>query len=191
MESTTCTAIHRNSRPSGQRELIPDGFFIFRLWPSRIFSSVKRRCLPMKNRWLIALSAIGIHICIGSVYAWSVLTKPIMQAMGFTLKETTWTFSIAILFLGLSAGFLGDYVEKYARVKAASPRPASLVWVCSVQRWHCISTVCRSYIFFTALSAVSVLGPVISPLFRRWSNGFPTTAALPPVLLSWVSVLPA
>lgn len=55
----------------------------------------------MKNRWLIALSAIGIHICIGSVYAWSVLTKPIMQAMGFTLKETTWTFSIAILFLGL------------------------------------------------------------------------------------------
>ena len=23
----------------------------------------------MKNRWLIALSAVGIHICIGSVYA--------------------------------------------------------------------------------------------------------------------------
>ena len=72
----------------------------------------------MKNRWLIALSAIGIHICIGSVYAWSVLTKPIMQAMGFTLKETTWTFSIAILFLGLSAGFLGDYVEKYGPCKS-------------------------------------------------------------------------
>ncbi len=72
----------------------------------------------MKNRWLIALSAIGIHICIGSVYAWSVLTKPIMQAMGFTLKETTWTFSIAILFLGLSAGFLGDYVEKYGPGKS-------------------------------------------------------------------------
>lgn len=29
----------------------------------------------MKNRWLIALSAIGIHICIGSVYAWSVTDK--------------------------------------------------------------------------------------------------------------------
>ena len=78
----------------------------------------------MKNRWLIALSAIGIHICIGSVYAWSVLTKPIMQAMGFTLKETTWTFSIAILFLGLSAGFLGDYVEKYG------PRKSGLTSTC-------------------------------------------------------------
>ena len=66
----------------------------------------------MRNRWLIALAAIGIHICIGSVYAWSVLTKPIMQQMGFSLKETTWTFSLAILFLGLSAGFLGSFVEK-------------------------------------------------------------------------------
>ena len=26
-----------------------------------------------RNRWLIALAAAGIHICIGSVYAWSVL----------------------------------------------------------------------------------------------------------------------
>jgi len=74
-----------------------------------------------KNRWLIALSAIGIHICIGSVYAWSVLTKPIMEAMGFSLKDVTWTFSLAILFLGLSAGFLGSYVEKYG------PRRSGLV----------------------------------------------------------------
>lgn len=65
-----------------------------------------------KNKWLMVLAAIGIHISIGSVYAWSVLTKPIMQAMGFSLKEVTWTFSLAILFLGTSAGFLGSYVEK-------------------------------------------------------------------------------
>ena len=67
----------------------------------------------MKNRWLIALAAVGIHISIGSVYAWSVLTRPIMSELGFTLQETTWAFSIAILFLGLSAGFLGGFVEKH------------------------------------------------------------------------------
>ena len=67
----------------------------------------------MKNRWLIALAAVGIHISIGSVYAWSVLTRPIMAELGFTLQETTWAFSIAILFLGLSAGFLGGFVEKH------------------------------------------------------------------------------
>ena len=77
-----------------------------------------------KNKWLIVLAAIGIHISIGSVYAWSVLTKPIMQAMGFSLKEVTWTFSLAILFLGTSAGFLGTYVEKYG------PRRSGLMSMC-------------------------------------------------------------
>lgn len=65
-----------------------------------------------RNRWLIALSAGGIHISIGSVYAWSVLTRPVMEDMGLTLSEATWAFSIAILFLGLSAGFLGHVVER-------------------------------------------------------------------------------
>ncbi|MBP2655305.1 MAG: yhjX 1 [Firmicutes bacterium] len=72
----------------------------------------------MKNRWLIALSAVGIHVCIGSVYAWSVLTKPIMKELGVGLKETQWTFSLAILFLGLSAAFLGSYVEKLGPKKS-------------------------------------------------------------------------
>jgi len=72
----------------------------------------------MKNRWLIALAAVGIHICIGSVYAWSVLTKPIMKELGLGLKETQWTFSLAILFLGLSAAFLGGWVEKHGPRKS-------------------------------------------------------------------------
>ena len=73
---------------------------------------------------LIALSAIGLHISIGSVYAWSVLTKPMMVEMGATLKEVTWVFSIAILFLGLSAGFLGSFVEKIG------PRKSGLLATC-------------------------------------------------------------
>lgn len=72
----------------------------------------------MRNRWLIALAAVGIHISIGSVYAWSVLTRPIMAELGFTLAETTWTFSLAILFLGMSAGFLGRFVEKHGPKKS-------------------------------------------------------------------------
>lgn len=72
----------------------------------------------MKNKWLIALSAVGIHVSIGSVYAWSVLTTPIMQKMDISLTQTTWAFSIAILFLGLSAGFLGTFVEKIGPKKS-------------------------------------------------------------------------
>lgn len=65
-----------------------------------------------RNRWFIALAAVGLHISIGSVYAWSVLARPVMEEMGVTLSEATWAFSIAILFLGLSAGFLGHFVER-------------------------------------------------------------------------------
>jgi MFS transporter, OFA family, oxalate/formate antiporter len=69
--------------------------------------------MKTKNRWLIALSAVGIHISIGSVYAWSVFTKPLQQQMGWDLKQISFTFSLAILFLGLSAAFLGHFVEKF------------------------------------------------------------------------------
>jgi OFA family oxalate/formate antiporter-like MFS transporter len=74
----------------------------------------------MKNRWLIAASAVGIHLSIGSVYSWSVFVKPIMKEFGWNLKDVQLTFSIAILFLGLSAAMLGRYVEKYGPRKAGT-----------------------------------------------------------------------
>lgn len=65
-----------------------------------------------KNRWLMALSAVGVHICIGSVYAWSVYVKPIQEQMNWTLTDVTIAFSVAIFFLGLSAALMGKFVEK-------------------------------------------------------------------------------
>lgn len=65
-----------------------------------------------KNRWLMALSAVGVHICIGSVYAWSVYVKPIQEQLSWTLTDVTISFSIAIFFLGLSAALMGKFVEK-------------------------------------------------------------------------------
>lgn len=66
-----------------------------------------------KNRWLIALAGVGIHISIGSVYAWSVFTGPLQESIGWSLSDVSFTFSLAILFLGLSAAFMGHFVEKY------------------------------------------------------------------------------
>lgn len=77
--------------------------------------------IKIKNRWLVALSAVGIHICIGSVYAWSVYTKPIQVAMQWSLTEVTITFSVAIFFLGLSAAVMGKFVE------TRGPRVAALL----------------------------------------------------------------
>ncbi|WP_017727244.1 L-lactate MFS transporter [Halalkalibacterium ligniniphilum] len=74
-----------------------------------------------KNRWLIALAAVGIHISIGSVYAWSVFTNPLSKTFNWSLTQVSITFSIAIAFLGISAAFMGHFVEKYG------PRVSGLV----------------------------------------------------------------
>lgn len=66
----------------------------------------------LKNRWLIALSAVGIHISIGSVYAYSVITNPVKDIFDVEGSVIKWAFKIAILLLGLSAAFLGRWVEK-------------------------------------------------------------------------------
>lgn len=71
-----------------------------------------------KNRWLIAASGVGIHISIGSVYAWSNFTTPLIKEFGWSAKQVQFTFSLAILFLGLSAAFLGHYVEKHGPRKS-------------------------------------------------------------------------
>lgn len=68
--------------------------------------------IEMKNRWLMALSAVGVHICIGSVYAWSVYVKPIQEELSWSLTDVTIAFSVAIFFLGLSAALMGKFVEK-------------------------------------------------------------------------------
>lgn len=118
-----------------------------------------------KNKWLIVLSAIGIHICIGSVYAWSVLTKPIMQQMGFTLKETTWTFSLAILFLGLSAGFLGSYVEKYGPRRSGL---ISMLFFCTGMFGTAFSLSQQSlnlmYIFYGVIGGIGLGTGYITPV---------------------------
>lgn len=66
----------------------------------------------VKNRWLIAASALGIHMSIGSAYAWSVFTDPLRDAFGWSQSQVSFAFSLAIFFLGTSAAFMGRFVEK-------------------------------------------------------------------------------
>jgi len=67
------------------------------------------------NRWRIPIGAVGVHICIGSVYAWSTFNRPIQALFP---DEPWWfsppytTFTTALVLLGLSAAFGGPWVER-------------------------------------------------------------------------------
>jgi OFA family oxalate/formate antiporter-like MFS transporter len=64
------------------------------------------------KRWLIAIAAIVMQLCLGTVYAWSVFKKPFMTAHGWGETETQVTFMICIGMIGIAAAFGGTLVDK-------------------------------------------------------------------------------
>ena len=67
----------------------------------------------MENKWVRgAIPALLLHCSIGTVYCWSTFSKEIADYIGASKSATEWAFSLAIFFLGMSAAFLGDVVEK-------------------------------------------------------------------------------
>ena len=65
------------------------------------------------NKWFrAAIPALLLHCSIGTVYCWSIFSQEIADHIGFSKGATEWAFSLAIFFLGMSAAFLGNVVEK-------------------------------------------------------------------------------
>jgi MFS family permease len=81
---------------------------------------------PGYSRWMVPPAALAVHLCIGQAYAFSVFNKPMSQEIGiikpaigdWSIPDLGWIFSIAIVFLGLSAAFMGSWVERVGPRKA-------------------------------------------------------------------------
>ena len=74
---------------------------------------------PNKNRWLIALSAISIHISIGAAYAYSVYTIPLVETMNWSVSSVTIAFTVMMTLGGASAAVFGKLVERKGPRKSA------------------------------------------------------------------------
>ncbi|NBH84343.1 MFS transporter [bacterium C-53] len=69
--------------------------------------------MKVQNKWIrAAIPALLLHCSIGTVYCWSIFSQEIGEYIGFSKSATEWAFSFAIFFLGMSAAFLGNVVEK-------------------------------------------------------------------------------
>ena len=81
------------------------------------------------NRWRVPLASVAIHLCIGSVYAWSIYNPPLTRIQGvvassaddWSLSAVVWVFTVAIVSLGLAAAFAGKWLEE------AGPRKVGVV----------------------------------------------------------------
>ncbi|MEP7087432.1 MAG: OFA family MFS transporter [Gemmatimonadota bacterium] len=101
---------------------------------------------PGFNRWLVPPAALAIHLCIGQAYAFSVFNKPLTKLVAVSQLAPTdtlralsqsrlvdaltaaptdwsiptigWVFSLAIVFLGLSAATFGAWLDRVGPRKA-------------------------------------------------------------------------
>jgi len=86
------------------------------------------------NRWRVPVAAVAIHLCIGSVYAWSIYNPALIRVLGvvtpaahdWSLVQTNRVFTIAIVFLGLSAALAGKWLEDVGPRKVGAV--AALCW---------------------------------------------------------------
>ena len=86
------------------------------------------------NRWWVPAASVAIHLCIGSVYAWSIYNPALIRVFGvvtpaaqdWSLAQTNRVFTIAIVFLGLSAALAGKWLEDVGPRKVGSV--AALCW---------------------------------------------------------------
>src|SRR6476646_926061 len=84
------------------------------------------------SRWLVPPAALAIHLSIGQAYAFSVFNLPLSKLVGITESAPTdwklstlgWVFSVAIVFLGVSAAVFGAWLER------VGPRRAMFVSAC-------------------------------------------------------------
>ncbi|MDR9416430.1 MAG: OFA family MFS transporter [Gracilimonas sp.] len=119
----------------------------------------------MKNRWLIAASAVGIHISIGSVYAYSAWKMPLENTFGWTSTNTSLAFSIAIFFLGLSAAFLGRYIERHGPSKGGLLSTAFFTVGLFGSALACyLESIWLFYLFFGVISGIGLGLGYISPV---------------------------
>jgi MFS family permease len=87
---------------------------------SGLFSKQRIIAGPGYNRWMVPPAALSVHLCIGQAYAFSVFNDPLSRVIGigspapddWKLTTLGWIFSLAIVFLGLSAAFGGKWLEK-------------------------------------------------------------------------------
>ena len=94
------------------------------------FFSKERIVAPLGfNRWRVPPASVGIQMCIGSVYAWSIYNPALTKVLGvaasgaddWTLGQVVRIFTVSILFLGLAAAGAGKWVE------AVGPRTVGIV----------------------------------------------------------------
>jgi MFS family permease len=118
---------------------------------------------PGYSRWLVPPAALAIHLCIGQAYALSVFNLPLTKVIGITrsvpgdwaLTSLTSIFSVAMVFLGLSAAVFGTWLDR------VGPRKAMFASACCFGGGFLVSAIgVKLHMLWMVVGGYGVLGGI-------------------------------
>lgn len=74
----------------------------------------------LRNRWLVLIMALTCSATMGILYSWSVFVSPLQAMFGWTKSQTSFTFSLIMVFMGLGMFTGGKIMQKIGPVKTES-----------------------------------------------------------------------
>jgi MFS transporter, OFA family, oxalate/formate antiporter len=72
------------------------------------------------NRWGIAVAAVGMQVCLGAAYGWSVFKNPIMQAEHWSETSVQLNFTLIIVCFGLGTFIGGALQDRFGPRRVAT-----------------------------------------------------------------------
>lgn len=66
----------------------------------------------LPNRWMFAIAAIVMQLCLGNLYSWSIFRSPLMKLNNWTISQATWPFNLSIFFFALAMVGAGRWQDK-------------------------------------------------------------------------------
>src|SRR5262245_59683814 len=72
--------------------------------------TIKEARVP--SRWRIASAGTIVMLCLGTVYSWSLFTRPLMAAFGWTSLQVSMVFAMNIFALGCGAVLGGRWQNR-------------------------------------------------------------------------------
>ncbi|KRX06406.1 Major facilitator superfamily domain, general substrate transporter [Pseudocohnilembus persalinus] len=147
-------------------------------WRDRFFGPEKYTGNENTNRWLMALPAIGIHLCIGGPYAWSIFAQALTQEFGvvassaldWTLNQTTFPLSLCFMMQGVSAALAGGLQIKYglrlSLLAASSCYFTGVVIGAAGIYFHSLSMLYMGYGFLAGIGVGTAYTPPLQALMQ-------------------------
>lgn len=95
----------------------------------------------MTNRWLPVFGGVLMNLALGSLYAWSVFVLPLEKEFGWTRAQTSWVYTIAIIF------FAGSFVLAGRIQDLKGPRICAIIGGVLVSSGFLLSSFTTSLVY--------------------------------------------